>query len=653
MKEYFLEIVLLFSLIISACSGAGFEPAPTPTQEPPHDMRNVFPQVEPIYEEFVKDGVRVEFTVKAEDTFLGSNTEVAEGAYATVRFRITDPSTDSPLTDARPAAWMDMHNADTAEDEAACQERVAGYLKGQISNRPLVDLNSFFILAMNSGNSISVIDPLVQVGGITQLYTTLLLESHGEDWVFSPDGNHLYVSLPEAGKVAIANMQSFRVEERVDAGDVPVSLAVNPNGKYLWIGNNSSQKRQSGVTVLDTQTRQIASNLTLGLGHHELAFTPDGKYVLVTSETDHELAIIDAEKFKIMDTVGTDELPVGVTIISDGKQAMVANGGSGSVDVYSLPDLTVQKSISLQPGLTSLSLTPDGRWAFALNPNQDQVYVIETATNELRHTLHIEGAPDQIAFGSETVYIRPLNGTSLATFSLASLDSDSPLEIIEIPYARLPPGQSAEQAISNPIATLPDDRAVLVANAADNMIYYLMEGMLAPVGSYQDQATRPRAVTFVDRSLKQEAPGIYSGKIRVPSGGDYQVALLLDSPRLIHCFNFTAKPGENEISVQSDIKVEFVNPPSQVKRGQPFNLQLRVTDTESNTPVSDLKDLVVLVNQIGGNWSQRYLATPVGNGKYELELKLPQRGKFDILLNLASRGLDMTDLPSINLDVSE
>ena len=650
MKKYFITMFLFILFILPACGTQTTDS--TATEAPAHNMANVFPEVEPIYEIFEQDGVRVEFTVKAEDQFLG-NAEIAKGSYATVRFRITDIASGNPLTDVRPAAWMDFVAANSPKDEKACKEKVDGYLKGQISNRPLVDLNSFFILAMNSGNTISVIDPLVQVGGITQLYTTLLLESRGEDWVASQDGNTLYVSLPEAGEIAIADLQSFRVTDRVPAGDVPVRLALQPNSSNLWIGNDSKQARDSGVTVIDTKSQEVISNQTLGSGHHELAFTPDGKYILATSEADNEVALISTENFKEVETSKTGNLPVSVKVSGDGKRAFVANGGEGAVDVFSLPDLVLQTSIKVDPGLTGMSLTPDGRWAFVLNPNRNLVYLIDTASVELRHTLEINGAPDQVVFGKETVYIRPLNGTSLFSFALSDLGSGKTPELTEIPYAKRAPGESAEYAIANPLATLPDEGAILVANSADNMIYYLLEGTLSPAGSYQDQATLPRAVTFVDRSLKEEAPGIYSGKVLIPSGGAYQVALLLDTQKLTHCFDFTAKPGEADISAQAEISIESIDPPDQVKRGEIFSLKFLVKDLSSDQPVDGLEDFVISINQLGGNWNQRYLAVSAGNGIYEIQTSIPQAGSYNVLLGVSSRNLGLDAMAPINVHVVE
>ena len=647
MKRFFIPI-FLFSLLVTACTGQSAATEDV-NAVPTHNMANVFPEVEPIYEKFEQDGVTVEFTVKAEDTFLG-NAEVTEGAYATVRFRITDTVTGEPLTEVRPAAWMDLLAENSTIDPQACRDKVDGYLKGQISNRPLVDLNSFFILALNSGNSVSVIDPLVQVGGVTQLYTTLLLESPGEDWVASADGNTLYVSLPEVDLVAVADLQSFRVVEKIPAGDVPVRLALQPDGQYLWVGNDGGD---GGVTVIDLKTRQIASSLTLGGGHHEIAFTPDGRNALVTSEADDQLALISTSNFKMTESSDTGGLPVAVVAAPDGKRVYVANGRTGTVDVYSLPDLRLQDTIPMEPGLTSMSLSPDGGWIFVLNPNRDVVHVIDSSSGKLKHSLSVPNAPDQIAFGSEIAYLRPLNGTSLFAVTLADLKNSQPPALTEIPYAQRPPGQSSEYSIANAISTLPDEGAVLVADPADNMIYYLIEGTNSPAGSYQDQATLPRAVTFVDRSLQQEAPGIFSGKVRIPSGGDYQVAILLDNPLLVNCFKFTAKPGANETVAQAEVKIEPVDFPATAKRGEPFKLKFKVIDVALDQPVDGLQDFVASLSQVGGNWNQRYVANPVGDGVYEIQVTIPQSGMYNILLGISSRNFGLDGMAPLVLKVAD
>jgi hypothetical protein len=43
-----------------------------------------------------------------------------------------------------------------------------------------------------------------------------------------------------------------------------------------------------------------------------------------------------------------------------------------------------------------------------------------------------------------------------------------------------------------------------------------MEGMNAPMGNYKTYGHQARAVTVVDRSLKEVEPGVYAGKVRIP-----------------------------------------------------------------------------------------------------------------------------------------
>src|ERR1041384_427730 len=66
------------------------------------------------------------------------------------------------------------------------------------------------------------------------------------------------------------------------------------------------------------------------------------------------------------------------------------------------------------------------------------------------------------------------------------------------------------------------------------MIYYYSEGRAAPMGNFQNYRRVPRAVKVVDRSLREEARGIYSTTARLPKEGVYNVSLLLDSPRVVN-----------------------------------------------------------------------------------------------------------------------
>ena len=46
---------------------------------------------------------------------------------------------------------------------------------------------------------------------------------------------------------------------------------------------------------------------------------------------------------------------------------------------------------------------------------------------------------------------------------------------------------------------------MLVANAADQAVYYYREGMAAPMGTFKTYSCEPLAVMVVDRSLRERS----------------------------------------------------------------------------------------------------------------------------------------------------
>jgi hypothetical protein len=198
-------------------SGAADHGAAT---QPPHDMRSVFPKVDEIYDSTTASGLKIEFTVKSEDEFFGPK-NVASGGLATVKLRITDESSGAVRADLLPRAWIDAVSDPLPTTDDRCAARAAGFARGGLADRPLIDLNSFFVLALNQDPTITVIDPLVNFGGMTQLYAMLELPSPGADWDLSDDEQLLVVTSPAAGALSRASTAGFEVTGTARLGGLP------------------------------------------------------------------------------------------------------------------------------------------------------------------------------------------------------------------------------------------------------------------------------------------------------------------------------------------------------------------------------------------------------------------------------------------------
>lgn len=607
---------------------------------------------DPAYEEVIEKGASVEFTV---ENFLGAGgrggefaAEIFEGEYAVLKFNISDANTGNPLSGLNPAAWMDLTAAAAANQESLnCQDQVKSYLSGTVSTRPLVNFNSYFILAMNDEATISVIDPMIDVAGMTNLFTMMDLPETGADWAMNDDQTRLFVTMPEAGQVAVGDLEKFRIFDNIETGGRPIRLVFSPDGRYLWVGNDSDLPDQSGVTVIDPETLEVVARIPTASGHHELAFSADGRYALITNSTAGSLSIVDTETLSVVNDVQIGQEPVAVDVSAANQDIYVANAGDGTIAILDGDRIEPVARLETKPGLTSLRFSPDGQWGFITNSSQSEVYLFDVAANSIRYVLPVQGAPDQISFGRDAAYIRSRGLPSITSIPLADLGESDTLTVVNLPVGQNPPGIFPTPAAANSIFATPDEGAMLMAHPADDQIYFYVEGTPAPSGGFQGHGLNPRAVLVVDRSLREEAPGVYTGRVRVPASGELQVAFLLDNPSIVHCFTFAAKPNPDVVQSQAAAppKMKLLTDLDQLKAGEPFAFQLLLSDPNSDEPLTDIPDLTVLMMRAGGTWNQRYLAEPQGQGLYEVELIPPGPGPYQVLLAVPSLQYQYKELP--------
>ncbi len=138
----------------------------------------------------VREGVAVEFSARP----AGGEGDLREGDYADVEFRITDAITGRPIRSLNPGAWMDIGQpvgAREGQPPLDCRQKVGLYLSGRVGIRPMIDLNSYYVLALNRDSSISVVDPMVGMAGSTYLYAHIPLPRPGADWAKTADDKRL------------------------------------------------------------------------------------------------------------------------------------------------------------------------------------------------------------------------------------------------------------------------------------------------------------------------------------------------------------------------------------------------------------------------------------------------------------------------------
>ena len=593
----------------------------------------------------VDKGVRVEFAVEPAYGQAGEPKPILEGEYAEVRFRITDAATGSPVSPLEPAVWISL--AEGMEADISCRDRISRYLQGMLSFQADIDLNKYFILVMNNDQSISVIDPLLGVSGITQLYAMIILKERGEDWVPSPDGKRMFVTMPKADGVAVVDLENFKVIENVKAGNNPARIAVQPDGKYLWVGNDGKAEDKSGVTVINARTYAVAARIPTGAGHHEIAFSGDSLFAFVTNSMQGTLSVIDTQKLKKIKDLSMGKHPIAVQFSSLGQAAYVASEGDGTITVVDGARHEIAGTISTGPGLIALRSAPGGRWLFAANIRHNRVDVVDASKGSITHSFEVADQPHQFAFTDTYAYVRHLGTPEVTLIPLAQLGRKAKPALQKVALGNLAPGKYKWPAVADSISPTGEWTAVVAANPADRMVYYYMEGMIAPMGSYTTYGRIPRAVGVVDRSVRETEKGVYTAKIRVPRAGTYNVAFIIDSPVVDHCFTFTAElnPLIEAEKEKYAVRLEFLNKEFNIFVGEPFKVKFSLTRTSNDEPLTGLKDVLVIATRMPGNWQERQLAKPLGDGRYEVSLVPDQPGVYLVSVGIRSLQVDVTELP--------
>jgi YVTN family beta-propeller protein len=644
---------LALSLGIAAGALAAGEPA-KPAAGAEAKMAQADPAGGESARRVVRNGVVVEFRIAPSEA--GAGAELQAGKDANVRFAVTDEASGKPIPGVNPGAWMDMAQVIQGQAGAAqksCKEKVSLYMQGTVGIRPMVDLNSYFILTLNAEPSISVVDPVISMAGRTSTLATIPLSSPGADWAAGADQKKLYVSSPRTGKVTVIDTDGFRAVASVDAGKEPLRVAIQPDGRYLWVGNDAKEAADSGVTVIDTRTDTVVARIPTGRGHHEIAFTDDSQIAFVSNREDGTVSVIDVQSLRKRSDVKTGPLPISIGYSPKAKALYVADGRDGTLSVIDAGSLGRTAVVALEPGLGPLRFAPDGRHLLVVNPAKDKVFVVDAAGNELTNTIEIKGGPFQVVFSRDFAYVRALRSERVSMIALRTLGKSGTPTVQSFAAGAQPPRASDQLLIADSIAAGNTDAAVFVVNPADSTTYFYMEGMNAPSSNYKVMGASARAVTVVDRSLKEIEPGVYAGRVRLPAPGRYDVAFLMQTPQLLHCFAAEVKPGAGVARTALPLVAEFDEAQRAVRAGAKVKLRFRLLDGTSGEPRAGLKDARIMYFLAPGRLRTEVPVRELGGGSYEVDLRLPVAGAYYVHVGVPSLQVGFDRLPFFTIRALE
>jgi len=600
-------------------------------------------------ENILREGVAVEF--KATPAMQGRE-EIVEGEFANIEFRIEGAEDGKPLQGVYPGVWIDLTQTPDGQRKGTtfeCRTRVGQYLQGLVGMRPLIDLNSYYVMVLNQDASISVIDPVVGITGITSLFANIPLTRPGADWAKTADEKTMFVSMPRANQLAVVDLDTFKVTRNIAAGDMPMRTVMQPDEKYLWIGNDAAKGETGGVTVIETMTGNIVASIETGQGHHEISFSADSRTAFVTNRDSGTISLVDIETLEKMLDIDTGPTPISLSYSPLSDSLYVADGQTGDVMVISGDTGEHVDTIETSPGLGPMSFSEDGRWGILVNPSANLVYIIDASTNDIAHIVPMDNRPFSVTVTRTFAYVRRLDSERIAMINLQELDRGGKVIINEFAAGTFPPGQVADISIADAMVPAAQDAAVLVVSPGDATVYYYMEGMNAPMGAFRNYGHKPRAVQIANRALKESEPGVYTATVKVPVAGTFEIAFLNETPQFLHCFTMEVAVNPAIKPEYAPVAIEYLSDKRAATAGEDLNLRFRLIDPGTGKIFADKEDVRIKYFRAPRFDLTEIFATHVGGGVYEANLTLKSAGAYYVYVAAPSLHAQYDDLEYITL----
>jgi len=215
--------------------------------------------------------------------------------------------------------------------------------------------------------------------------------------VFHPDGKQAWVVYDKSHDLGIIDAETRRLVKRVKIGGNPYNLAFTPNGRHLLVLDWSSDTSQDEIIFYDLQTEKIDGRVEVSTWPAHGIFSRDAKLLYVSGETAGDLTVIDVAKREAVARVihgGGDAM--GLALTSDGSLLYAAAGENKEI-VKIATATNKQVGAIKMPGIVHEStLTLDGKFLYVTLRKANRIVVVRTADDKIVATIPQKAYPDLV-----------------------------------------------------------------------------------------------------------------------------------------------------------------------------------------------------------------------------------------------------------------
>jgi YVTN family beta-propeller protein len=302
------------------------------------------------------------------------------------------PALAAPLAYVSNSADNTVSVIDTASQTVAATTGVGALPYGVAVDRTT---GTAYVTNQDDG-TVSVLDG--RTGALTR---TIALGGRPFGAAVSPDGSRVYVTNMGDDSLVVIDSATGAVLGRAGVAGGPAGVAVSPDGATLYVARNSGDS----LIALDADSLATLGSLGLPDGPLGVAVLPSGTVYVsslgpITGAAPTTVAVVDPSSLDLIATVTVGIGAHDLAASPDGAKVYVSNFFDGTVSVIDTATNTVVTTIEVNPGgnVAGIDLTPSGALAYVANVSGNAVAIIDTADDSLSGVIPVGGQP--FAFGT-------------------------------------------------------------------------------------------------------------------------------------------------------------------------------------------------------------------------------------------------------------
>ena len=259
-----------------------------------------------------------------------------------------------------------------------------------------------------------------------------------------PDGKRLFVTVESDHTLRIVDTATQGVDA-VKLSGRPNQVAVTPDGKYAVVPIRDGDK----VDIVAVARKEVVKSLPIKEPHNAVS-TGSNRYVFVSSMGSHEINVIDLEKMEYSAVIPAGGRPRPYVVSPDGKTMYAAVSDLHGFDIVDIPDKKVVRRVempaehptphalqneSADTRTHGLALTPDGSELWVTSLLDDCVYIYDVKAGKIVGKVRTGGGPNWLAFAPDGKYLYVSNTDS---DDVSAIDVKARKEVTRIKVGRVP-----------------------------------------------------------------------------------------------------------------------------------------------------------------------------------------------------------------------